>query len=137
MLCMPPFPGRPAPPTTPGILEWVEEGIAAPSAHFNAASPIIGTALRQRLSPRGWFARDQPCPALCIAHAPVKTRSIILLLTSSQEVTGIPEVRFLYRVCRLAPLRSARRRRRHSPECSHQLLTGTRGFAQGLCQRIA
>jgi hypothetical protein len=34
-----------------------------------------------------WFARDQPCPALCIAHAPAKTRSIILLLTASREVT--------------------------------------------------
>jgi hypothetical protein len=25
-----------------------------------------------------WFARDHPCPALCIEHAPVKTRSISL-----------------------------------------------------------
>ena len=71
MLSIPPFPGRPAPPTTPGIFEWVEEGIAAPSAHFNAASPIIGTALRQRLSPRGCadphrLATDAPLWGVCI-----------------------------------------------------------------------
>ena len=53
MLCMPPFPGGPAPPATPGMFEWVEEGIAAPSAHCGVANLIRGTTLRQRLGPRG------------------------------------------------------------------------------------
>ena|SRR3569833_3717118 len=114
----------PSTPAAPGMFEWVEVGIAAPSAHCNVASPIRGTTLRQRLDPHGgvdlsvlatdvpfracvfgslagcllWFrlpskpqeatrracviarrfARDHPCPALCIAHASEKSRSVSL-----------------------------------------------------------
>ena len=71
MLCMPPFPGRPSTPATPVMFEWVEGGIAAPSAHCGVANPIIGTTLRQRLEPR-WrrgsvgLATDVPLWGVCI-----------------------------------------------------------------------
>ena len=38
-----------------------------------------------------WSARDHPCPALCIAHAPEKSRSITLLVTAPREDTRISE----------------------------------------------
>jgi len=139
MLRMPPFPGRPVSPATPGVVEWVEEGITAPSAHCDVASPFKGTTLRQRLDPLGCvdlvgLATDVPLWGVCNsaagglpaavssaaetaggnppsmrAHALVrarspvscarysaclgKSRSIILLVTASRELTSFSESR--------------------------------------------